>query len=381
MISSYYITDYVKSQGDAMKFTHLSPLGEKLDLWGYLQSTDKKIVMYGMGNGADKILDVCQKYSITVSDFFASDGFVRGHSFHGKRVLSYTETKEKYGANNIVVLLSFASCLPDVLANIKKISEECEFYAPDVPVCGDRLFTLEFARAHQSQLSAAYSLLTDEESRHIFEKTVAYKLTGKIDFLFDAESHKDSVYNDLLHAKDIVTYADLGAYNGDTIRELMLYSPSLATVTAFEPDRRSFRKLTEFCNTLGDTPNIRTVNAAAWNTDATLVFGDEGNRNSGLFARGKSVEVAATSLDNVLDGEGVDYIKYDVEGCEKQAIEGSEKTILRHTPKLLISIYHRSEDIFALPLQISAMCGDYRLYLRRYPYIPAWDLNLICVIK
>jgi peptidoglycan/xylan/chitin deacetylase (PgdA/CDA1 family) len=49
-----------------------------------------------MGNGADKILDVLDAHGITVSDFFASDGFVRGHSFHGKRVLSFSEIKEKY---------------------------------------------------------------------------------------------------------------------------------------------------------------------------------------------------------------------------------------------------------------------------------------------
>ena len=28
----------------------------KQDLWEYLQNTDKPIVIYGMGNGADKIL-------------------------------------------------------------------------------------------------------------------------------------------------------------------------------------------------------------------------------------------------------------------------------------------------------------------------------------
>ena len=37
------------------------------------------------------------------------------------------------------------------------------------------------------------------------------------------------------------------------------------------------------------------------------------------------------------------------------------------------------EDIFALPLQINKLCPDYKLYLRRYPYVPAWDLNLICI--
>ena len=61
------------------------------ELWTVLQNTRLPIVMYGMGNGADKILEVLDKKEIAVSDFFASDGFVRGHSFHGKRVLSFEE--------------------------------------------------------------------------------------------------------------------------------------------------------------------------------------------------------------------------------------------------------------------------------------------------
>ena len=101
------------------------------DIWTYLKNTSKTVVMYGMGNGADKILSVCGSYGIEVSDFFASDGFVRGHLFHGKRVLSYSEIKEKYGKENIIVLLSFASSLPSVLENIYKIADECELYAPD----------------------------------------------------------------------------------------------------------------------------------------------------------------------------------------------------------------------------------------------------------
>ena len=71
------------------------------DLWNYLSKAKKTIVMYGMGNGADKILAVCQQYNIEIADFFASDGFVRGHSFHGKTVLSYSQVKEKYGKENI----------------------------------------------------------------------------------------------------------------------------------------------------------------------------------------------------------------------------------------------------------------------------------------
>lgn len=358
-----------------MNFTTLTPADT---LWERLRVTEKTVVMYGMGNGADKILSVCERYGVTVSDFFASDGFVRGHSFHGKRVLSYSEVKDKYGVENIIVLLSFASSLPDVLENFKRIAAECEMYAPDVPVCGDELFTYEFAAAHKNEIRAAYDMLADEESRRIFEYTLLYKLTGDVSYLFDAESDKDEVYRDLLRADEIRTYADLGAYNGDTVRELMRYAPNLSEVVAFEPDRRSFRKLSEFCDTL-TTPTVERINAAAWSERASLTFGDEGNRNSGLFAKGKAVEVDALSLDEALGGRAVDYVKYDVEGCEREALIGSTKTILLCKPRLLVSVYHRSEDIFALPLQIKDICPEYRLYLRRYPYVPAWDLNIICV--
>ena len=72
------------------------------DLWTYLANTAKPIVMYGMGNGADKILKVCDEKGIEIKDFFASDGFVRGHSFHGKRVLSYTATTGGYGDGDFI---------------------------------------------------------------------------------------------------------------------------------------------------------------------------------------------------------------------------------------------------------------------------------------
>ena len=155
----------------------------KQDLWQYLQQTKKTVVLYGMGNGADKILNICGRFGIEIADFFASDGFVRGHSFHGKTVLSYSQIKEKYGKENLIVLLSFASSLPSVLSLIDSVAAECELYAPDVPVCGDNLFNMEFARAHREELLKAYDLLADEESKKIYENVIAYKLTGRIDYL------------------------------------------------------------------------------------------------------------------------------------------------------------------------------------------------------
>ena len=348
------------------------------DLWRYLQNTNKTVVLYGMGNGADKILHVCDRYGITVSDVFASDGFVRGHSYRGREVLSYSAVKEKYGVENLIVLLSFASSLPHVLSLFDRVAAECELYAPDVPVCGDTLFTLEFFEKNRAHFERVYNLLTDEESKKIFECVLGYKLSGKIDLLRAVESSKDEVYRRLLNASVIRSAADLGAYNGDTVRELMTYAPDLTSVYAFEPDRRNHRKLSDFAASLS-TPKVHALHAAAWSERGILTVSDSGNRNAGAYAKGKSVDVDALSLDEVLNGTPVDYVKYDVEGAEKEALTGSRQTILAHHPKLLVSVYHRSEDLFALPLQIHAMDPSYRFYLRRYPYVPAWDLNLICL--
>ena len=117
-----------------------------------LLDSQADILMYGMGNGADKIIAVLESYGIKYDDVFASDGFVRGHFFHGKRVLSYSEVKEKYGAENIIILLSFGSSLPSVLSLIKAVNAECELYAPDVPVCGESLFTLKFFEENQEKI-------------------------------------------------------------------------------------------------------------------------------------------------------------------------------------------------------------------------------------
>jgi len=356
------------------------------DLWTYLSETDKKIVMYGMGNGADKIISICERYGIEICDFFASDGFVRGHYFHGKRVLSYSEVKEKYGKDNVIILLSFATSLPDVLENIYKIADECELYAPDVPVCGTTLFCREFYEENKEKILKAEAILADERSREVYRSVIAYKLSGDISHIRNTHSCFSEVYKDILHAENFESIADLGAYNGDTLREIKPYAVRLKSAIAFEPDRRNHKKLCEYAEN-EDGFVIKALQNAAWNKTETLIFDGSGNRNSTLFSGdslpvtkgAKCIEVDATSLDDALAGNRVDYIKYDVEGSEREAIEGSQKTLENYSPALLVSLYHRSEDIFELPLLLHRLYPEYKFYVRRREYIPAWDTVLLAV--
>ena len=379
------------------------------DLWQNLKALSdggRPILLYGMGNGADKILTVCDSYGIPVADFFASDGFVRGHSFHGKVVLSFTQACEKYGAENMIVLLSFASSRPEVLETISRVAAACELYIPDVPVCGTDLFNAAFYEAHREEIAAARALFADDESRRVYDGIIEYKLTGRMEPLRATESEPADAYRNILDAKRFLTAADLGAYNGDSIRELRGYAPRLETVIAMEPDRRNFRKLSEYAEALreaGDPLTLHRIQAGAWSHTATLTFHGSGNRNAGLTDPaapavgsilpstadnpyfGKTAEVPVTALDTAVTELGltspVDYIKYDVEGAEADALLGSREIIRRDAPALLVSAYHRSADLFKLPLLVRELNPAYKLYLRRMAGVPAWDINLYAVAK
>lgn len=380
------------------------------DLWQYLKTASdngRPILLYGMGNGADKIITVCDAYGIPVSDVFASDGFVRGHSFHGKVVLSFTRACEKYGGANMIVLLSFASSRPEVLETIERVASTCEMYIPDVPVCGTDLFNAEFYEAHRDEINAARALFADEESRRVYDGIMEYKLTGRMDILRATESNPADAYRNILHAERFLTAADLGAYNGDSIRDLRQYAPDLREVIAMEPDRRNFRKLTEYASSLAESDDSLTVHpiqAGVWSHTATLTFHGSGNRNAGLTDApaeakgnilpstadnpyfGKTAEVPVTALDTVAEEifgghTHMDYIKYDVEGAETEALLGSRAIIARDTPALLVSAYHRTTDLFRLPLLVHELNPDYKLYLRRMAGVPAWDINLYAVAE
>ena len=87
-------------------------INESQPLWEYLRCAEKPVVLYGMGDGALKILAVCRQYGIPVAGIFASDEFVRGHSFEGYPVESLAQIEERLG--DFIVLLCFGVDYEDV---------------------------------------------------------------------------------------------------------------------------------------------------------------------------------------------------------------------------------------------------------------------------
>ncbi len=345
------------------------------DLWDILARETRPIVVYGMGNGADKLIERFEKYKITISDFFASDGFVRGHTFHGMRVKSFSEIKDTY--KEFVIVLSFASNRADVIDMLFDIDEHYDMIVPDMPVAGEEYFDREFYNTHYSEILSAYGRFADEDSKNAYANIINYKLSGKMKYLMDAFSTKDELYSEL-SSINVRKYIDAGAYNGDTAREAIAYFPELEEIIAIEPDPKNFKKLMKFAETV-DAPKIIAKNSAVWSRLGDGEFSASGNRNSSISStmsyQHRETDVSLISIDS-LDASP-DYIKYDVEGAELEALIGSDETILRARPCLLVSLYHRSRDIFEIPNYLAEKYPFYKMTLRRLKCLPAWEIDLL----
>ncbi len=345
------------------------------DLWQALREEKRDILLYGMGNGADKLLARLAEREIPVAGIFASDGFVRGHSFHGMRVLSFSEVQALYPPGACVVLLAFGSSRPEVLALFERVAARYPLLVPDLPVCGDTLFTAEFCRTHENELRAARALFCDEESRALYDAVLACKLWGEYR-LFDKATSERQAW-DLLRTHEISRMADFGAYNGDSGKEAMERT-ALRFLLAAEPDRRNFKKLSDWASTQ-ESCAVECHQVAVCDQVGEALFDASGNRNAGLCTGRGSVTVKTSSPDALLRQRAVDYLKYDVEGAEALALRGSVDTIRRHRPAIRLALYHRPEDLFALPLLLWQICPAYRFYLVRARGCPAWDLDLIAL--
>ena len=361
---------YVSNKPDVCPDGAFAPA---IDIWTRLREEKRPVVLYGTGNGADRIIDILERENVKISGIFSSAAFVRERYSRRYRVSDYETCKKEFP--DMLVLMCFGSARTDVLENVKKISLENEILAPDVPVYGDNIFDCSFYNENKDKLTAVRKRLSDEKSLDTFCKLVNFKLTGNIDKLFSCEYDNTGIFN--ISHKSV--YLDLGVYNGDTAIEFSEKYP-YDRIIAVEPDKRNFRKLTENTSSVN---NITLYNALISDKDERVFLDNNKGRGAHENEKGK-IPVDALTIDTIINKEKLPsdrqlVIKFDVEGNELKAIEGGKNTIKEMHPLMLISCYHRSEDYFAIPLKVFSINNNYKLYMRHYKGIPAWETEFIFV--
>lgn len=348
-------------------------LNNNMCVWDALKNSELPIILYGMGNGADKVLDEFNKRGIKCCGVMASDDFVRYQNFRGFTVQKMSDFEEQYG--DFTIALCFASSLPDVMSHIEYVASRHTLLVPNVPVYGEEVINDSFLSKYSDEIRSAYCLLCDDKSKAVFEGALNFLYSGNLKYLKIIESDKNEVFHNILKLSGSESYLDLGAYRGDTVDEFLNYTDGYTKIVAVEPNIKNHQKMIEHCFALAD---FTAVNAGITDKDGTMLVSKGGGRQS-VLSTTNGARINTLSVDSLSDKYGdFTYIKADIEGMEHKMLIGAEST-LKTKPKLNIAAYHTNSDFFTLINTIHSLNPDYKIYIRKHPYIPCWDLNIYCV--
>ncbi len=221
--------------------------------------------------------------------------------------------------------------------------------------------------SHIEELCANISLFEDDSSKETFLSILNARLHMDPALLKLESVCRTHVYThqDIIKWEESEYIIDGGAYDGDSVSEFLEYGGErVRRIYSFEPDEGNFEKLQ---NRYGSDQRVSLYAQGLWNKKETLSFVASGNKLSGLSGKSESdCAVPVDSLDNLFAGEPITFIKLDIEGAEKEALEGARQIIKKNHPKIALACYHRFKDLIDIPLQLKSYNPGYKFYLRHF---------------
>ncbi len=168
--------------------------------------------------------------------------------------------------------------------------------------------------------------------------------------------------------RDVYGTADHGVQRGDIVLDgganagvftRHALNQGASKVVAIEPAPTALECLRRTFRTEIEAGRVVIYPKGVWNKDAELELTTSTElattANSVALNRGApGPKVLLTTIDALVRDlrlERVDFIKLDIEGAEKQALEGGRETIVRSKPRMAIALEHRRED----PDEIAAL--------------------------
>lgn len=225
---------------------------------------------------------------------------------------------------------------------------------------------------HKDEIKQVLNILADEESKQTYIKILKYRQTMK---------HKDlpiNAYRTQYFGNDFFEYGmgevfiDCGAFDGDSVRKFKKLMKRNGITeykcVCFEPDDENYKALTV------NHSDAICYRSGVYSNNGQLLFrighGDDNNiideADKEHYSDNEITTISVLSIDETESCYNATYIKMDIEGSERMAIKGAQKTILRNKPKLAISIYHSNEDMVKIPLMIHELVPEYKLYVKHH---------------
>ena len=339
------------------------------------------LVLWGAGFAFEATVELLDKANVKYA--FDSNPSKWGKTVSGIEIRSPYEDFKKLELDKTAFMIStngyqyeIASMLVDtwgvkkgnIFCNSNEITEKWR-YRP------------EWIYENLDTISDVYNLLEDDESKRYYIDFLKACITRDPFFYREnPKSHQGSY--DYKCDKDVFgvfsgdTIIDCGAFDGDTAKFFIQRTGGNCKVFCFEPVVENYNAMVSWIDeqSIG---NVIAYNAGVGSKDGVAkVYSTEEKTTMGAvgynrFGAKKPVisEVPVKALDDIIN-ERVDFIKIDIEGAEMEALLGAKRTIENNKPRMLLSAYHKTTDMWEIPYLIREINSNYKIYLGHQEHAP-----------
>ncbi|MBY0433309.1 MAG: FkbM family methyltransferase [Cyclobacteriaceae bacterium] len=218
---------------------------------------------------------------------------------------------------------------------------------------------------NKSNYLEIFSSLIDEKSKVVFDNLIHYRISGNLSFIDKIATSSALEYfdNEVIKISEAEVFFDCGGFNGDSAENFVKFTHErYGSVHIFEPDKTLLAKAQE---RLFKYKNIFFNAFGVYSENTILKFSSTGD-SDGVISSAGNIEIETIALDKYMTKEVPTYIKFDIEGVEIEAINGSRYLIKDHIPMLAIASYHYPNHLWEIPKCVLSISANYNLCLRHY---------------
>lgn len=234
----------------------------------------------------------------------------------------------------------------------------------NMPSCSD-IYSME---RHVDDIQKVYEHLADDESRDVFEKILRFRLIDDSITVPTMVQERQYFEYGFYPKRNDEVFVDCGAFNGISAKTFFKENDNeFDGYYGFEPDPVNYKALEEYLATLPNDARrkMKIYNQAVYDFNGDIQLYELDGPGSFVADIGKTT-ISTMRIDDVLQGAKATYIKMNIEGSELPALRGAKDTIVKNHPKLAIAGYHKTWDLWEVPLQILEIDPTYNIYLRSY---------------
>jgi FkbM family methyltransferase len=334
----------------------------------------KHVCVFGIGAISYPIISAIRNFTDIKIDFLCDNDQAKWGKIYHDNLKCISPDDLQIFADDVAILIT-TQHYENIYEQLKKRGFNKIFVITEYRLLNNEYFknreNIEVIKQNTLKL---IDILEDEESKEIMQvlinnwfnfdiRNIGYKN------IFSKDQYFPTGVIRLLEGE---AFVDAGAYIGDTLLEFIEKThQNFDSIIAFELDKQNFKEMQKAVNKMEPKlkKKIKLYNCAVLDKEQEIRYesGAHGSQSSCVNVKNSASKIGKTvRLSDILKNHKVTFIKMDIEGSELKALYGGEEIIKKQKPKLAISVYHKLEHIWEIPLYLKLIVPEYKIFLRHH---------------